>query len=39
MSVSEEDELIWKFETDNDTYLDPEKQIEYEEQECEELDI
>lgn len=32
LSVSEEDELILKFEADNDTYLDPKKQIEYEEE-------
>mgnify|MGYP004500168945 CR=1 FL=1 len=32
LSVSEEDELIRKFEADNDTYIDPEKQIEYEEE-------
>ena len=31
LSVSEADELIRKFETDYDTYIDPEKQIEYEE--------
>lgn len=32
LSVSEEDELIRKFEADNDTYINPEKQIEYEEE-------
>ena len=32
LSVSEEDELIRKFEADNDTYIDPEKQIQYEEE-------
>lgn len=32
LSVSEEDELIRKFEADSDTYIDPEKQIEYEEE-------
>lgn len=31
-SVSEEDEFIRNFEFENDTYLDPEKQIEYEEE-------
>lgn len=31
-SVSEEDELIRDFQLENDTYLDSEKQIEYEEQ-------
>lgn len=38
-SVSEEDEFIRNFEFENDTYLDPEKQIEYEEElEHEELE-
>lgn len=32
LSVSEEDELIRKFEADNNTYINPEKQIEYEEE-------
>ncbi len=32
LSVSEEDELIRKFELDTDTYIEPEKQIEYEEE-------
>ena len=32
LSVSEENELIQKFELDTDTYIDPEKQIEYEEE-------
>lgn len=32
LSVSEEDELIRKFELDTDTYIDPEKQIEHEEE-------
>lgn len=32
LSVSKEDELIRKFEADNDTYIDPEKQIQYEEE-------
>lgn len=31
LSVSEEDELIQEFELDTDTYIDPEKQIKYEE--------
>ncbi len=31
-SVSEEDEFIRNFEFENDTYLNPEKQIEYEEE-------
>lgn len=31
-SVSEEDEFIRNFEFENNTYLDPEKQIEYEEE-------
>jgi len=31
-SVSEEEEFIRNFEFENDTYLDPEKQIEYEEE-------
>lgn len=31
-SISEEDEFIRNFEFENDTYLDPEKQIEYEEE-------
>ena len=31
-SVSEEDEFIRNFEFENDTYLDPEKQIKYEEE-------
>ncbi len=32
LSVSEEDELIRKFELGTDTYIEPEKQIEYEEE-------
>ena len=32
LSVSEEDELIRKFELDTDTYIDPQKQIEHEEE-------
>lgn len=32
LSVSEEDELIRKFELDTDTYINPDKQIEYEEE-------
>ena len=37
-SVSEEDELIRNFEFENDTYIDPEKQIEHEQElEYEEL--
>ena len=39
LSVSEEDELIRKFEADNDTYINTEKQIEYEEEQEYELDI
>ena len=40
LSVSEEDELIRKFEADNDTYINPEKQIEYElEKETDELSL
>lgn len=31
-SISEEEEFIRNFEFENDTYLDPEKQIEYEEE-------
>ena len=31
-SVSEEDELIRDFEFENDTYIDPVKQIEHEEE-------
>ena len=37
-SVSEEDELVRDFEFENDTYIDPLKQIEHEEElEYEEL--
>lgn len=32
LSVSKEDELIRKFELDTDTYINPDKQIEYEEE-------
>ena len=32
LSVSEDDELIRKFELDTDTYIDAEKQIEHEEE-------
>ncbi len=39
LSVSEEDELIRKFEADNDTYINTEKQIEYEEEQEYELYI
>ena len=31
-SVSEEDELVRDFEFENDTYIDPVKQIEYEDE-------
>ena len=31
-SISEEDEFIRDFQIENDIYLDPEKQIEYEEE-------
>ena len=38
-SVSEEDELIRDFEFENDTYIDPVKQIEYEEELEDELEF
>ena len=38
-SISEEDELIRNFELENDTYIDPIKQIEYEEELEEFLEI
>lgn len=38
-SVSEEDEFIRNFEFENDTYLDPEKQIEYEKEKIDELEL
>ena len=38
-SISEEDELIRNFELENDTYIDPIKQIEHEEKLEEYLEI
>ena len=38
-SISEEDEFIRNFEFENNTYLDPEKQIEYEEEKIDELEL
>ena len=39
-SITEEEDLIREFQMENDTYLNPEKQIQYEEElEYEDLEI